>query len=211
MADLNAAIRAQRNALSPLAPGRPSVSTSSGETLSVGDWVATRRNVPDLRVANRQTWTVAGVGGDGSLVLHDRGRDQLVPADYAREHVELSYATTVYGAQGETVTRAHVALTDSTGAAAAYVSMTRGRERNTAHLVAGTLEDARQQWIDAFARNRSDLGPQHARDIALEDIERYGPALRPEVQALARPQHRERERDHGPLRRSGLEARPNGR
>ena len=30
---------------------------------------------------------------------------------------------------------------------------------NTAHLVAETLEDAKQQWVDAFARNRSDLGP----------------------------------------------------
>ena len=69
----------------------------------VGDRVATRRNDPDLRVANRQTWTVTGVGGDGSVTLHDRGRDQIVPAEYAREHVELAYATTVHGAQGETV------------------------------------------------------------------------------------------------------------
>ena len=50
--------------------------------------------------------------------------------------------------------------------AAAYVSMTRGRAGNTAHLVAETLEDAKQQWIDAFARNRSDLGPARARDAA---------------------------------------------
>ena len=74
-----------------------------------------------------------------------------VPAEYARKHVELAYATTVHGAQGETVTRAHVALADTTGAAAAYVAMTRGRAGNTAHLVAETLEDAKQQWIDVFA------------------------------------------------------------
>lgn len=212
VADLNAAIRAQRSYLDPLSGGRPTVTTSRGETLTVGDRVATRRNDPDLRVANRQTWTVTGVGGDGSVTLHDRGRDQIVPAEYAREHVELAYATTVHGAQGETVTRAHVALTDSTGAAAAYVSMTRGRAGNTAHLVAETLEDAKQQWIDAFARNRSDLGPARARDAALEDIERYGPALRPEAPTPARVRrHREREQQHGPSRRSGLKGLSVGR
>ena len=212
VADLNAAIRAQRTDVDPLSGGRPTVTTSRGETLTVGDRVATRRNDPDLRIANRQTWTVTGVGGDGSVVLHDRGRDQVVPAEYAREHVELAYATTVHGAQGETVTRAHVALTDSTGAAAAYVSMTRGRAGNTAHLVAETLEDAKQQWIDAFARNRSDLGPARARDAALEDIERYGPALRPEAPTPARERrHREREQQHGPPRQSGLQAPSAGR
>lgn len=212
VADLNAAIRAQRNDRDPLAGGRPTVTTSRGETLTVGDRVATRRNVPNLRVANRQTWTITGVGGDGSVVLHGRGRDQVVPADYAREHVELAYATTVHGAQGETVARAHVALTETTGAAAAYVSMTRGRAGNTAHLVAETLEDAKQQWVDAFARNRSDLGPSRARDAALEDIERYGPALRPEAPTPARERrHREREQQHGPPRQSGLKGLSVGR
>lgn len=194
VADLNAAIRAQRSDLDPLAGGQPTVTTGRGEILAVGDRVATRRNAPDLLVANRQTWTVTGVRGDGSMVLHDRGRDQVVPAQYAREHVELAYATTVHGAQGETVTRAHVALTDSTGAAAAYVSMTRGRASNTAHLVAETLEGAKQQWIDAFARDRSDLGPARARDAAIDAIEWYGPAMRPESPPQARPRRPERER-----------------
>ena len=212
VADLNAAIRAQRTHVDPLSGCRPTVITSRGETLTVGDRVATRCNDPDLRVTNRQTWTVTGVGGDGSVSLHDRGRDQIVPAEYAREHVELAYATTVHGAQGETVSRAHVALTDSTGAAAAYVSMTRGRTDHTAHLVAETLKDAKQQWIDAFARNRSDLGPTRAREAALEDIERYGPALRPEASSPAgERRHREREQRHGPSRQSGLKGLSVGR
>ena len=203
VADLNAAIRAQRGDCDSLAGGQATVTTSRGETLAVGDRVATRRNAPDLRVANRQTWTVTGVGSDGSMVLHDRGRDQVVPAQYAREHVDLAYATTVHGAQGETVTRAHVALTDSTGAAAAYVAMTRGRASNTAHLVAETLEDAKQQWIDAFARDRSDLGPSHSRDAAIEAIDRYGPMLWLETPPPGTPQHRERERQHGLPPQSG--------
>ena len=92
-----------------------------------------------------------------------------------REHVELAYATTVHGAQGETVEAAHLLVGESTGAAAAYVGMTRGRHRNTAHLVADTLEEARAQWVEVFSRDRADLGPRHAAQAAREDIDRYGP------------------------------------
>ena len=90
-------------------------------------------------------------------------------------HVELAYATTIHGAQGETVDHAHLLLGETTGAAAAYVGMTRGRHTNTAHLVADNLEDARVQWITTFSRDRADLGPAHAATTAADDIERYGP------------------------------------
>ncbi len=70
-----------------------------------------------------------------------------------------------------------VLIGDRTGAAAAYVGMTRGRERNVAHLVAGTLNEAKQQWIDVFSRDRADLGPAHAALSAAEDIDRYGPNI----------------------------------
>ena len=53
--------------------------------------------------------------------------------------------------------------------------MTRGRERNVAHLVAESVEDARNQWVAAFARDRADLGPAHARGAAAEAIDHYGP------------------------------------
>lgn len=169
--DLNAAIRDQRR------PGRAesdSTVTSGGEQIGLGDRVATRRNDPRLQVANRQTWTVTGLGEDGGLVLHGRGRDHQIPAEYATRFVELAYATTAHGAQGETVDNAHVAVGDTTGAAAAYVAMTRGRQNNVAHLVADSVEDAKQQWIDVFSRDRADLGPAHSRRQALSAIEVYG-------------------------------------
>ncbi len=56
--------------------------------------------------------------------------------------------------------------------------MTRGRDHNTAHLVAQTIEEARAQWIEVFSRDRADLGPNHAAQAAAEDIERYGPQAR---------------------------------
>ncbi|WP_344047081.1 MobF family relaxase [Nocardioides panacihumi] len=151
------------------------LTTGRGETIGLGDTVATRHNDPNLGVANRQTWTVAGIGDDGSLLLHEHGRDRVVPAGYAQAHVELAYATTVHGAQGQTVQTAHLALTETTGAAAAYVAMTRGRDSNIAHLVADDIAEARQQWIDVFTRDRADLGPAHARGLAIDAIDRYGP------------------------------------
>ncbi|MGH3346176.1 MAG: MobF family relaxase [Nocardioides sp.] len=171
VARLNAAIRDQRNAPDE---STASVVTARGERIGIGDRVATRRNDAGLGVANRQTWTVTRVGGDGSLTLRGRGRARMVPAQYATRFIELSYATTVHGAQGDTVDRAHVAIADTTGAAAAYVAMTRGRNGNTAHLVADTVEEARKQWVEVFARDRADLGPAHAKRQAIEAIGRYG-------------------------------------
>ncbi len=169
--DLNATIRDQRNegVLGAV------VTTAAGERIGLGDRVATRRNDPALGVANRQTWSVAGIDVDGSMRLHGRGRDRTVPAEYAHRHVELAFATTVHGAQGDTMPAAHVVIGEHTGAAAAYVAMTRGRDDNTAHLVAGDLDDARRQWVEVFARDRADLGPDHARRHAIDAIERYGP------------------------------------
>jgi exodeoxyribonuclease V alpha subunit len=184
VADLNAAIRDRRAAdRAQDEPEQWVVTTASGERIGLGDRVATRRNVPVLGIANRQTWTIAGIGEDGSILLHGPqrpgpgryARDREVPGAYARRYVELAYATTVHGAQGETVDRAHFALGETTGAAAAYVAMTRGRDTNTAHLVADDVVDARRQWSETFARDRADLGPTHARGRAIDDIERYGP------------------------------------
>ncbi|MGN6250855.1 MAG: MobF family relaxase [Marmoricola sp.] len=195
VADLNAAIREHRSL------GRDPtdvITTTAGEQLGLGDRVATRRNDPDLQVANRQTWTVAAIGDDGSLTLRGRGRERQVPVEYAARFVELAYATTVHGAQGDTVDRAHVALSDTTGAAAAYVAMTRGRENNTAHLVAESVDDARRQWVEAFGRDRADLGPTHARRQAIDAIDRYGPnARRRSTPPLPPPLPSAPSHDHG--------------
>lgn len=166
--------------------------TAVGERIGVGDRVATRRNDNDLRVANRERWTVVRAQPDSVDVVGEAGR-RVLPMSYAREHLELSFATTAYGAQGATVETSHVLVGEHSGAASTYVGMTRGRERNVAHLVAATTDDARRQWIDVFGRNRADLGPAHAARRAAEDIDRYGPnvprrplAIRPPASARNR-------------------------
>ena len=175
---LNGAIRDRLLAAGHL-DDTQTVVTKTGERVGVGDRVATRRNDRDLGVTNRDTWTITAIGADGadgSLTLRGRRATDLrtVPAGYAREHVELAYATTVYGAQGETTSTGHLMLGEHTSAASAYVAMTRGRDHNIAHLVAENLDDARRQWDEVFGRDRADLGPAAAAERAAEDIDRYG-------------------------------------
>jgi len=185
VAALNGAIRDRLVACGYVEDHRALV-TASGERLGVGDRVSTRLNQRALGVANRDTWTIAAVAADGTLTLQGRQRTDVraVPAAYAREQVELAYATTVYGGQGETTRSGHVVIGEQTSASSAYVGMTRGRDENIAHLVASDIEDARRQWNEAFSRGRADLGPAHAAQRAAEDVERYGPQ-RPLSAALA--------------------------
>jgi hypothetical protein len=171
------------------------VVTASGEQIGAGDTIATRRNDAEVGVANRETWTVVGSSSAGLHVKGESGR-RVLPPTYVHDHVELAYATTAYGAQGTTVTTSHVLIGDHTGAASAYVGMTRGRERNVAHLVAESVEDARTQWVEVFGRDRADLGPAHAREAAAEAIDRYGPTA-PKRPALRPPAARRREEDFG--------------
>ena len=185
VAALNGAIR-DRLVAAGYVDDRRGVVTGAGERLGVGDRVMTRRNDRDLAVANRDTWTITGIDPDGTLTVQGDGRagSRSLPAGYVHEHVELAYATTVHGAQGETTHTGHLLLGEHTTAAAAYVAMTRGREDNVAHLVAENLDDARQLWVETFGRDRADLGPAHAAQRAAEDLERYAPH-RPLESALA--------------------------
>jgi len=108
------------------------------------------------------------------VVAGSRGQ-RVLPAAYVRDHVELAYASTVYGAQGSTTGAAHLLVGEHTGAAGAYVAMTRGRDRNTAHLVADTPQQARDQWIEVFSRDRADLGPAHTARLAAQEAAPYAP------------------------------------
>jgi ATP-dependent exoDNAse (exonuclease V) alpha subunit len=199
VAELNATIRGRR-VTEGAVDDTHAITTDAGERIGVGDRVVTRRNDRDLDVANRDSWTVAALRADGSLTVaapDGRGGERSLPAVYVREHLELGYASTVYGAQGETVSTAHLLLGDQTGAAAGYVAMTRGRHHNTAHLVADSVVDARDLWITVFGRDRADLGPGHAAKVAAEDVDRYGSMALMQSAAID-TEARRRLREHSP-------------
>ncbi|WP_460792992.1 MobF family relaxase [Nocardioides maradonensis] len=179
---LNGAVRDQLVALGHVDDTR-AVTTNAGERIGVGDRVATRLNDHGLGVANRDQWIVTAITDDGTLTLAPTSPNRRtgnalvreVPAWYVASRVELAYATTVYGAQGETTTVGHLLITDTTSGSAAYVSMTRGRDDNIAHLVADTPEQAKATWIRVMGRDRADLGPTHAATQAADEMERYAP------------------------------------
>ncbi|HEV7206125.1 MAG TPA: MobF family relaxase [Jatrophihabitans sp.] len=199
VAELNAVIR-ERLVATGRVDDRRVMTTAAGERIGVDDVVVTRRNDTGLDIANRDTWTVTHLGdgmGDGvrdgvggavgearflGVTGCHRGEREL-GASYVARHVELGYATTAHGVQGDTVTHAHLLLGDYTSAASAYVGMTRGRQSNTVHLVAESVEDAREQWATAFSRDRADLGPSHAAYLAALEADRYAHP-RPVEQAL---------------------------
>jgi len=148
---------------------------SDGLRIGKGDHVMTRHNNPDLGVANRMTWTVQGIADTGAVQLQnaDRRQDAAVDADYVRQYLHLAYASTVHGVQGDTADHADSLLTDSTDAAAAYVALSRGRYTNTVHIVAGTLDEAREKWLAAAGRNRADLGLDQARAAVASEARNY--------------------------------------
>jgi ATP-dependent exoDNAse (exonuclease V) alpha subunit len=122
-------------------PRRRPVALADGTALGVGDQIATRRNDPHLitdlgqHVRNRHTWTVTAINRHGSVTVHhpDRGEVEL-PTDYIGQHVELGWAVTGYGNQGDTVDIGLAVLEPGTTRNHAYVALTRGRTDNTAWL-----------------------------------------------------------------------------
>ena len=113
-----------------------------GTYAGVGDLVQARRNGWDLTgwegnrrgPINRETYGVLATRDDGGLAVapiiaegEELGERLVLPAEYVREHVALGYATTVHAAQGVTVDTSHPVITSRTGAAAAYVGLSRGR------------------------------------------------------------------------------------
>jgi conjugative relaxase-like TrwC/TraI family protein len=144
--EINQAIQARR----PERDG-PGVELADGTRALAGDQIATRRNDPMLRttsgerVRNRQVWTVERVDEHGRLTVGAPDRGTVVlPADYAARHIELGWAVTGYGNQGDTVDIGLAVIEPGTSRNHAYVALTRGREANHAYVPdpIGTLDPA---------------------------------------------------------------------
>ncbi|MCU0267883.1 MAG: relaxase domain-containing protein [Acidimicrobiales bacterium] len=146
------------------------VRLADGTTARAGDQIATRRNDPNLRtdrdekVRNRHTWTVTDVDEGGSLTVTHPDRGQAVlPARYVAQHVELGWAVTGYGNQGDTVDVGITVLEPGTTRNHAYVAMTRGRQTNLAVITdpTGTADPA-EALTDMIGRT-----PRHDSALAV--------------------------------------------
>jgi len=152
--------RAERGQLGPVA-----ARIAGGATAAVGDIVVTRRNDRTITtdrgepVRNRERWTVAAVHGDGALTVTHLGRHGTVTlsADYVRSQVQLGYAATAHGHQGDTVDVSLTLVTAAMTHRSLYVGATRGRDENRLCVVTTDDQDARDVLEHVLTNDRVDL------------------------------------------------------
>ena len=133
------------------------VAAADGEVF-VGDVVMTRRNDRTLTttngdpVRNRDRWTVTATHHDGSITARSQSGEATVtlPVGYAREFVQLAYATTEHGNQGITTDQSITLVTGTTTGRGLYVGATRGRDDN--HLLVVTDQHSEREAMDVLGR-----------------------------------------------------------
>ncbi len=128
---------------------------ADGTEVRVGDQIATRRNARlttdrGVPVRNRHVWTVVGIDRNGSLVgAHDERGTVTLPGSYVAEAVELGWAVTGYGNQGDTTDHSLTVIEPGMSRAGICVGFTRGRGTNLALIVDPT---GAAEPEEAFAR-----------------------------------------------------------
>ena len=126
----------------------------AGQRFYPGQQVMARRNDrtihltsdPDDFVRNGDRYTIHEPRTLGGLTVTTRhGTIVPIPTRYITAgHLEIAYASTIHAAQGATVDETHTLATDTMGADALYVAMTRGRHTNHIHLHPPTFEPDQQ-------------------------------------------------------------------
>lgn len=98
------------------------------ETVGIGDEVRARRNVRTLGITNGDRFKVGGFVNSGILLTRlDNQRGVIVSYEYAQEHIELAYCSTIDSVQGQTRDRVIVLVDAAIGNTLLYSGATRGR------------------------------------------------------------------------------------
>lgn len=116
-----------------------SAATAAGREYRAGDRVVCLKNRPRLGVLNGDLATITAVDQDTQTLTIRLDRNQEIrnlPSWYLADgYLEYGYAITGHRAQGTTARIAHTVTTGSTDREWIYVTMSRGQEANTLHLV----------------------------------------------------------------------------
>jgi hypothetical protein len=136
------------------------------------DVVQTRRNDSTTGVDNRQTWMVKNITKDHVILesISDSSDLRKITREYAAAHVHLSYASTVYGVQGETTDVSIVG--PGVDAAGLYVGLTRGRQGNKVVVTSPTLKSARTELIETIQRSPIEETLEASRTAARTELGR---------------------------------------
>lgn len=142
------------------------------QRILVGDTVQTCRNDRLTGVENRAQWIVRGIRESfvDLVSVGDSGEVRRVYTEYAREHLQLAYASTVHGVQGDTADASVVG--PDVDAAGRYVGLTRGRLHNVAIVVARTDAAARECVSESMQRGTPELTTQDAVRAAQAELRR---------------------------------------
>ena len=168
---------------------RPGIRLADGTRASVGDRIATRRNDRDLhaetgeQVRNRHTWTVTDISPTGEITAtHPQRGTVTLPAVYTREHVELGWAVTGYGNQGDTVDIGLAVLEPGTNRNHAYAALTRRRAAKDALIPDPTgTEDPAAQLATMIAHTSDHVSALATRAQLHHDAGLPIPTLLPDI------------------------------
>ena len=177
--DLNERARAVRRAAGELGDDHLVQTERGGRDFAAGDRVYFLRNERGLGVRNGTLGTVVGIAGPAPgqgerlTVRLDDGRSVGFDVkDYG--HIDHGYAATVHKSQGVTVDRTHVLATSHMDRHAAYVGLSRHRERVDLHWSADEIGS--REHLDRV------LGRERLKDTSLDyGLAAGGTAREPEI------------------------------
>ena len=175
---LNLAARERRRDAGELGQDVKIQTERGSRTFATGDRAMFLQNERSLGVKNGTLGTVAQVSSARMEVRLDDGRSAAFDVkDYAS--LDHGYAATVHKAQGVTVDRVHVLATPGLDSHAAYVALSRHRDRVDLHYGRDDFADQRQ-LVRALSRDRGkDMASDYAEQQASDRSRAEEPARQP--------------------------------
>lgn len=150
---LNMQARAVRRMAGELPLGQHVQTANGVREFAAGDRLYFLKNDRSMNVRNGSLGTVERIEGDYLTVRLDDGRTLAIDVTLY-PHLDHGYAATVHKSQGVTVDRAHLLASRYMDRHAAYVGMTRHRDRLDVHWSADEIPD-RASLARIFGRDRA--------------------------------------------------------
>jgi conjugative relaxase-like TrwC/TraI family protein len=166
--------------------GAAAITLADGNRAGRGDLVRARLNTridaDGQTLANRDVVRVESINDSGfgrlAVVRRQTGAGQWsqpfhVPVTYLESDAELAYAGNVHVAEGATVDRGHTVIDAGANRSLVYTAATRGREKNTLHVVTGAPDPAQPGRAEREAYTAAQIGRRAAlRDGGRPDLAR---------------------------------------
>lgn len=177
VAELNALARACLRQDGALGPDVTLTTATGPHALARGERVAFQRNDGRMGVRNGSLGTIEALHGRTLTVRLDGDDARRITFSLDHyDHIAHGYAMTVHKSQGVTVDRAHLFCSANLDRHAAYVAMTRHRDRLDLHWSRDVIPD-RKRLAAILSRERlKDTSLDYAEDRQREEAARFDAA-----------------------------------